>query len=127
MAADLYASNDHVDGHGSRVLVAINALIYLKPEPPENVVAAKDPAQFDNPVPVTTPEEPTHTPTSIPSPTPKPSPTLSPLVSPSPTPTPARVYKISGRVMADGEPFGGVNVLLGGTKNVSTTTDTNGK
>lgn len=38
----------------------------------------------------------------------------------------SKVYKISGRVISNSEPLSGVNILLGGSKTASTTTDANG-
>ena len=103
-------------------VVAINAWIYLKPAFKKNVAAIIDPAKFDNPFSLNTPPEQTPTP----SPTLSPSSSPSPPVSPSPTPTPVRVYQISGQVVVDSQPIGGVNVVLGGTMTASTTTSANG-
>lgn len=108
------------------LVVAVNGIIYLKPQR-EEVALATPPAP-----PATTPAEPVGSVTpSVPeetSPTSSPTPTATRKPTPTPTltPTPTPVYKISGRVTAGGKALGGVNLTLGGSKTASATTDANG-
>jgi hypothetical protein len=66
-------------------------------------------------------------PSPSPSPTPSPAPSASPYASPSPSASPLiLVYQISGRVITDSQPVGGVKITLAGARTASTMTDGNG-
>jgi hypothetical protein len=97
------------------VVVAANSFIDVEPGREEKVAGlpstpATAPAEPAGPITPTTPEET--------------SPTLPTKTTATATPTP--VYKISGRVTDGSKALGSVNLMLGGAKTATTTTDAKG-